>query len=157
MRSITIGAATLAAFTLIVLLSGFSTPATAADEAGSVTGTVTGKDGQPAVNCTVALAKKGAEQNKAPGSGPGDAPSMRVSNGVSVIELQAKPRVSALRAKTDQSGKYTINKVPPGDYYYTAGNKNVGMARGETHVNAGQALTLDMKLADMPAAAPKGK
>jgi hypothetical protein len=121
-------------------------------ENATITGTVTGEDGKPAADIEVRVMPprpKHADGERPPrhepkpqaaedGEKPGDVPPPR------------PPRPEPIaKTTTDADGKYSI-EVPAGDYLIAAGKRDVGAARREVTVSAGESKSVDLQLKKMP-------
>ena len=120
-----------ALFALTVSLSLFLlTPSVraAADEKGSVTGTVTDQAGKPVVGLALRL-----EQDQ-----PIDARGGGKPGSTKIVA----------RVTTDQQGKFTMPNIPAGGYRLVAGSQNVGWIYLDVTVTAGKETNLgELKLA----------
>ena len=119
----------------------FTLSAKAADEKGSVTITVTGKDGKPAADVEVGLMKPAA---KAAAIVPGAASD--------VVTLAKGARAEPVaKGTTDKDGQCTLKDVPVGDYQVVARNmadKTAG--RGKVSITAGATAMVSIQLKDAP-------
>ena len=118
-----------------------SVTAQAADT-GTVSATVTGKDGKPAAGVDVMVQKPAA---KAAAAIPG-------SNDIVTLAAGAKPETVA-QGTTDAAGKCELKDVPVGTYTVVARNKaDKTMGRqAKVMVEAGKTVTVSIELKDAPA------
>lgn len=138
-------------------LTGFlAAEAKAADEKGTVTGTVVDKDGKAVEGAIVRImtprqrgaggaggaggAQKQADDPKPPAAG-GDAGGNRGRG-------QRQPPVA--EGKTDKDGKFSI-QAPVGQYTVVAVVQGKGFARADVTVKANESASVELKLQDMPA------
>jgi 5-hydroxyisourate hydrolase-like protein (transthyretin family) len=132
---------TVAASLALAFVFGLSAlTARAADEKGSVTVTVTGKDGKPAENVEVGLMKP-AKAAAAAGINPFEAVTLAKGG---------RPEPVA-QGTTDKDGKCTLKDVPVGDYQVVARNmadKTAG--RGKVSITAGATAMVSIELKDAP-------
>jgi protocatechuate 3,4-dioxygenase beta subunit len=135
-----------------LLLSLAATRSLAADDAsaagdkGTVTGTVTDKDGKPVPNCQVRLfhpmergAKKTGKGHKA------DNQSARADRKAETLAKGQRP-VPVASATTDDDGKFTLKDVPAGNYVVLANLRGTGNAREKVTVKAGETAEVTLKL-----------
>ena len=52
-------------------------------------------------------------------------------------------------AITDESGKLSISRIPPGKYSYIAWHEELGDKRGEIEIKRGQVSTLRLEFGDV--------
>jgi hypothetical protein len=107
---------------------------------GSVSVTVTDKDGKAVEGATVRVTMPRAKNGEAK---TGDAKTLADDGSASTT---ARPTPVA-EGKTDKDGKATLDKVPAGDYNVSANLKGVGSARQKVSVKAGETLSVELKLA----------
>lgn len=130
-----------------LLIAGFVTAPLAAEDApavGTVSGIVTDSRGRPVSGTTVYFFGNTAP-SKAGAAGNG-------SKGHRSVDFTPMPSELAKgilkgKAVTDASGKYEIKTLPAGSYTYRAGDPTtIGMSSGNVTVEAGKAVTADIKL-----------
>jgi len=168
-------AAPVVAFGLLFSLAG--TRASAADapaasgDKGTVSGTVTDKDGKPVANCPVRLfhpmdhagggKKGGGEHGDADKGTDKKADKDAAGTDRKATQLADKPAkgdkpVPVASGTTDSDGKFTLNDVPVGDYMVIANLKGTGSAREKVTVKSGETATVSLKLEYHDKGAGKG-
>jgi hypothetical protein len=143
-----------AAFGMLVGLSAMSSQPARAQDAkpeakGSVSGTVTDKDGKAVEGVEVRLMKprqrRGGGQG-GPGGGAGGAPPAPPAPG-QLQQRQGPPAVAT--ATTDKDGKYEMKDVPVGDYMAGVFNMEKKLfGRTRVTVEEGKTATADIKCSD---------
>ena len=149
----------LAALGLILGLSALS--ARAAEDApkkegkGSVSGTVTDKDGKAVEGVEVRLMKPRQRQGGGGGGGGGGGNNQSAVGGASDVALpladqpQRPPAVAT--ATTDKDGKYTMSDVPAGEYMVgVRDDAKKAYGRARVTVKDGETATADIKCSDTP-------
>ena len=147
------------AFGLLLSLAGAGVRAADAGsgDKGTVSGTVTDKDGKAVANCPVRLfhpMERGAGKH---GGGDADKSSDKKGDNQSAAadrkatQLADKPAkgdkpVPVATGTTDSDGKFTLNDVPVGDYVVIANLKGTGSAREKVTVKSGETATVELKL-----------
>jgi len=119
---------------------------------GSISGTVTDKDGKAVEGATVNLIK--ARPHGAGGGGD-HAAAPKASTGHGATNLQHQPPTPVATATTDKDGKYEMKDVPAGDYMVGVRDtekKLFGHAR--VTVKDGETATADLKCSDTPPQRP---
>jgi hypothetical protein len=146
--------ATLAASAMLF----FGASSLKAADTGTITGTVTGKDGKPAAGVAVRLMKPGQGGPGRPGGAGGppkaDAPKPEPkADEPKPGEKPAPPpggggnRPPPIKeAKTDDAGKFTMTEVPAGEYTIAAGGRDIGFGREMVTVKAGETATVSITL-----------
>lgn len=138
------------------LMGFFAGTAQAADEKGTVTGTVLDKDGKAVEGAMVRImaprqrgdapadgARKQADDPKPPAAGGGGGAGGR----------QRPPAIA--EGTTDKDGKFSL-QAPAGKYVVFAGVRGKGMGRAEVTVEAGKTVNVELKLSDAPPAGGAG-
>src|SRR5881409_2129216 len=88
----------------------------AAEQFGSISGTVTDSDGKPVANLTLRLEKPGRISIKPPGG------SVKHKT---VQPLQTRPAAPPIAtATTDADGKFSMSGIPPGSYRLVGGSNS---------------------------------
>ena len=118
-------ARTLLALATSLLLCVLAPCALAADEKGSISGTVTDQADKPVAGLSLRL-----EQDQ-----PIDSRGKGKPGGTKIVA----------RATTDQQGAFTMPNLPPGSYRLIAGSQNVGWIYMDVTVTPGK----ETKLADL--------
>jgi hypothetical protein len=146
----------------LALILGFSAqPSRAAEEApkkegkGSISGTVTDKDGKAVEGVEVRLMKPRQRQGGGGGGGGGGnagggGNSQSVNTSPRPVPL-AQPPAPIATATTDKDGKYTMSDVAVGEYMVGVRDdtkKQYGRAR--VTVEDGKTATADIKCSDTP-------
>ena len=120
----------------LVLALTYSQALRAADvtATGTVSVTVTDKDGKPVEGATVRItAHKPGGKNAGATANLADAPTTRPA--------------PVAEGKTDAEGKAKLENVAAGDYNLSANLKGAGQARQKITVKAGDTLEVELKLA----------
>lgn len=112
--------------------------------AGEITGTVTGKDGKPAVSVPVKLMKAAAGGAKKADKAPAQADAEKPKRPMPLKETT-----------TDAKGEFKFEGVDDGAYRIQAGGKDVGVGGKPVKVEGGKAEKVAITLAEQKPKAPK--
>jgi hypothetical protein len=141
-----------AAFGLVVGIAASTSRAEEGKDApagkGSITGTVTDKDGKAVEGVKVNLMKP---KPKGGGGSGGAAPAApKSARNHDATQLQQRPQPIAT-AKTDKDGKYELKDVDAGDYgVIVRDDEKKVYGRAKVKVEDGKAATADIKCTDTP-------
>jgi len=107
-------------------------------KSGSISGTVTAKDGKAAANVAVKVIK-------APEAAQGDA---KDAGGDKKHESRKEKKLNTVaNGTTDADGKFKLDNIPAGEYLVEAGGKGEPRGRGKVTVKSGEmaSVTITVK------------
>jgi hypothetical protein len=119
---------------------------------GSITGTVTDKDGKAVEGVKVNLMKPRQKQGGGGGGSGGAAPAApKASRNHDATQLQQQRPQPIATATTDKDGKYELKDVDAGDYgVIVRDDEKKVYGRTKVKVEDGKAATADIKCTDTP-------
>ena len=144
-----------AAFGLVVGIAASTSRAEEGKDApagkGSITGTVTDKDGKAVEGVKVNLMKPRPKGSGGSGGAAPAAPAApKASRGHDAIQLQQRPQ-PIQTVTTDKDGKYEMKDVDAGDYgVIVRDDEKKVYGRARVKVEDGKAATADIKCTDTP-------